>query len=115
MSKIAMISAFLVSVGFGVEAAVTEAEALEKKIPGAKGATRKGGVDAFPTKTVGERIIGYARSRNGNVFSLASLSLALPGVGRNYLSTHLTTFVRKGVFNRTGRGEYLLTDRLLKK
>ena len=116
MSKIAILSAALVSVGFGIQSAVTEAEALVSRLPRSKApnvgkpATRKGTDGQLAGEPCSERIIAYARSRKGNVFSLASLALSL-GNDRNYISTNLTTLVKRGVLNRTGRGEYVLVKK----
>jgi len=54
-----------------------------------------------------EDIIAYARSRQGNVFTLANMSakFSVPG---NSISAQLTHLVKNGVLSRTGRGEYVL-------
>ncbi len=109
MSKVALISAALVSVGFGVHMAVQEAERLAPKLtPKAKVSKAKNEGGLSSDTNLEDRIFAYARSRNGNVWSLSSLAAALPGTNRNYISTILTGWVKNGTANRTGRGEYVL-------
>jgi hypothetical protein len=110
MNKGAKISAFLISVGFKAEDAYIEAQRLEGKLG------RK--VGKAPTTEVKERVVGggttikedivtYARSRKGNVFSLASL-IGKTGHNSGAISAQITHLVKGGVLSRTGRGEYVL-------
>lgn len=116
MKKIAMISAALVGVGFGVEEAVQEAIRLAPRL--AQKPTGKAKVGAMPRKggdglmapiTVPEKILTFADKKKGNVWNLSALALAT-GVDKNVLSTNLTHLVRKGVIRRTGRAEYCRTQ-----
>lgn len=112
MSKMAKITAALVACGFGVERACFHAEKLSKELsvgnPPTSTPKRVPSAGLCVEQTAEEQVIAYATRRNGNVFSLASLALAMPGTNRNYISTILTTLVRDGRLNRTGRGEYVL-------
>jgi len=111
MSKIAIITAALVGVGFGVQVAVEEAERIAPRLlPPTKktnaGRPPKGGDGFMPTLSVNDRIRAFAEKKKGNVWSLSSLALATK-VDKNVLSTNLTHLVKSGFIRRTGRAEYV--------
>lgn len=111
MSKGAKINAFLLGLGFSAEVSYKEAQRLEKKLNAGKSPTsapkRVPSAGLCVEPTLKERIVGYARTRKGNVFSLSTLALKL-GVDVNAVSAQLTHLVRQGAIVRTGRAEYML-------
>lgn len=58
--------------------------------------------------SVADLILQYARSRNGNVWTLTEVSHHT-GKDKGYISTQLTYLRRKGKIQRVGRAEYVLS------
>lgn len=105
MSRLVKVFKGLKGAGLSEDEALMWAERISSK-PAAPKVGEKTRV-ACGGSSLKEDIIAYARSRQGNVFTLANMSAKF-GVPGNSISAQLTHLVKGGVLSRTGRGEYVL-------
>ena len=109
MSRLVKVFKGLKSAGLSEDEALMWAERINGRTTKVRvsGPTTSEGRVANGGTSLKEDIIAYARSRKGNVFTLANMSAKL-GVQGNSISAQLTHLVKNGVLSRTGRGEYVL-------
>ena len=109
--KVTKAFCFLLENGYAPKVALKEAYRIASKsdavgIKIAKKTAFKTHKDTVaPTFTLSERIVGYANTRKGHEWSLASCALTL-GVDPNSISAQLTKLTKKGTLVRIGRGKY---------
>jgi hypothetical protein len=133
-SHISKISVFLVSVGFGMEKAIHEAERLSKDLSSkqvapiqvnGKTVTKtfngknlyhapRGRKPSSPKGSVRAQIQAFAEKKKGNVWSLSELILNVDcpyHYKKHYISGQVSLLVKKGFIVRTGRAEYMLAGK----